>query len=153
MQASEARSLVPYPSASTAPVGARPILVVDDDPVITRSLARALRRRGFDVVITNTSFGVLNLIAEHQPGLVVLDVTMPSIDGPGITELVRNDPHLADTRIVLHSAMDHQALASTAAACRADAYWSKTGPWEHTIDAIAAAAARDDQAPLSAPGV
>lgn len=98
------------------------VLLVDDDEDFTRSLSRMLRNCGWRVMTTNRSFGVLNLMAEHRPHIVVLDVTMPGLDGVQLAELVRADPELGDTPMLLHSGMPEADLRDRAAAVGADGY-------------------------------
>jgi PleD family two-component response regulator len=102
------------------------ILIVDDDRVSLSALAGVLEARGHHVVTTLTSFGVLNLIARDRPRLVILDVSMPGLGGPALLELVRRDPELASTRVVLDAAMPDAALSAEAQRCGADDFISKS---------------------------
>ncbi len=123
-----------------APPGFRPILIVDDDVAVARGLARGLRGRGFDVVISNSPFGVLNLVADLRPSLVVMDVTLPGLDGGEVTQLIRADRDLHGTPIVLFSALEEQELARVANRCRADAYLRKGQLAAPAVEALASAA-------------
>ena len=98
------------------------VLLVDDDEGFTRSLSRLLRGCGWRVMTTNQSFGVLNLIADHRPQVVVLDVSMPGLDGVQLAELVRGDPELAETPVLLYSGMPEADLRDRALAVGADGY-------------------------------
>jgi len=104
---------------------AGPVLVIDDDPMVLRMVARVLRSRGIDVHLEGRSLGLIDRIGEIRPALVLLDVHMPGLDGPALTALVRKDPALCRSRIVLYSGMDEQSLAEHAAACGADGYLQK----------------------------
>jgi len=105
------------------------VLVVDDDPDILRLVGLALSQLPVEVVERNRAFGVLNAVAEHRPALVLLDVTMPGLDGSHVTELIRADPELSDSQVLLYSALDESDLARRARACGADGYVLKTrGP-------------------------
>jgi CheY-like chemotaxis protein len=101
------------------------ILVVDDDPLVLRSVQRALSNADTEVVTCHKSFGLLNRMAALAPLVVVLDVRMPGIDGDTLVQLVRTDKALAETRIVLYSGVDPATLASVAASCKADAWVTK----------------------------
>ena len=62
---------------------------------------------------------------------------MPALDGPAVTSLIRADPELAHTKVLLYSALDESALARKASECGADGYAQKgTRPAElaHRID-------------------
>lgn len=93
------------------------ILVVDDDPATARLMELALRTTRAQVVTHYRAFGLLEAIAAHKPALVVLDVMMPGLDGPSLVQLVRADPELARTRIVLWSG----SIRATSPAARSPA--------------------------------
>jgi CheY-like chemotaxis protein len=67
------------PSAATA----RPplILVVDDDPAIRRFVAEALRDEGYQVAEAGDGRAALSAVDHDRPGLILLDMTMPVMDG------------------------------------------------------------------------
>jgi len=68
-------------AATPAAPGGRRILVVDDDRLIRRTLTGALRPEGFAVVEAESGEKALELYAEVQPDLVLLDVVLPGING------------------------------------------------------------------------
>ena len=104
----------------------RTVLIIDDDPIVADAMVRSLRDLDVDVIKLDRGFGALNLIAKHKPVLVVMDVMMPGLAGTDVTELLRSDPELAGTRVLLHSALDEDVLAKRAAECGADGYLLKT---------------------------
>ncbi|MFK7984852.1 MAG: response regulator [Sandaracinaceae bacterium] len=105
------------------------ILLVDDDPRMTRITARVLEKAGFEVESTNHSFGVLNLVAVSRPDVVVIDLKMPGLRGTELLELLRADPELAGTRVVLFSGVVEHELRAYAESANADGYLHKTaGP-------------------------
>lgn len=108
------------------PASTRTAIAVDDDPQILKILERLLRGLNVGSATTTRSYGLLNMIATHRPMLVVLDVNLPGLDGPSMVTLVRRDPEIAGTTIVLHSSMDEGALAKKASLCGADGYIAKT---------------------------
>lgn len=131
------------PEACRAPRSSMPtpperpvILVVDDDPATARLMELALRTTRAQVVTQHRAFGLLEAIAAHKPALVVLDVMMPGLDGPSLVQLVRADPELARTRIVLWSALDPGDLARRALACGADASLEKVVGPRAAVDRI-----------------
>ena len=101
------------------------ILVIDDDEACARLLEVAFRRTRAEVVRQSRSFGALSRVAEVQPVAVILDVTMPGLDGPSIVELLRADPELSGTRVILWSALPREDLERRAAECGADAFYEK----------------------------
>ena len=65
------------------------ILVVDDEPVIRSLFARALRDAGYTAVEAADGREALELLDEQRVSLVVLDSTMPRLDGPGTIVALR----------------------------------------------------------------
>jgi len=57
------------------------ILVVDDDPSLREVVRYALAREGFDVREAADGLKALDAVAAQEPDLIVLDVTMPELDG------------------------------------------------------------------------
>jgi len=67
------------------------ILLVDDDPGIRLSIRRALEFEGHEVRTAEDGVLALEAIAQETPDLVVLDVTMPRLDGLGVCRRLRTD--------------------------------------------------------------
>jgi two-component system response regulator MprA len=57
------------------------LLVVDDDPALRESLDRALRAEGYSVDTAVDGLDALDRIASYQPDAVVLDLSMPRLNG------------------------------------------------------------------------
>ncbi len=57
------------------------LLVVDDDPLVRRSLAEMLRIEGYQVAEASTGAEALRVSSQVQPQLVVTDFNMPEVDG------------------------------------------------------------------------
>ena len=68
-----------------------PILIVDDDPALRRALARILRHEGHDVIEAADGPTAVRLSRERRPSLMVLDYTMPGMDGEMVLEAIRTD--------------------------------------------------------------
>ncbi len=77
-----ARSQARYQDAGQS---AGTVLVVDDDPMILRSVRDALSNAGFRPVVTEDPGEALVLMGEHSPRLALLDLMLPEYDG---TELM-----------------------------------------------------------------
>lgn len=81
------------------------VLVVDDDVSITDFLVWALEEYGY-TVLTAVGAGALTLAHDSQPGLILLDIQMPGMDGIEISRRLRADPSTAHIPIVVMSAQD-----------------------------------------------
>ena len=69
------------------------ILVVDDDSAVRESLRRALRLEEYDVELAADGVEALELIQDgaSEPDAVILDVSMPRLDGLGVCRRLRRD--------------------------------------------------------------
>ncbi|WP_278313489.1 response regulator transcription factor [Lolliginicoccus levis] len=65
------------------------VLIVDDDAEILASLERGLRLSGFNTTTAEDGEVALRRIREYQPDAVILDVTMPRLDGVSVVTALR----------------------------------------------------------------
>jgi two-component system alkaline phosphatase synthesis response regulator PhoP len=80
------------------------ILVVDDDKDIVRLVRAYLEQAGFQVLTAYDGETAIHMLRRERPALVVLDLMLPDQDGWDVTRLVRADPTLADTPIIMLTA-------------------------------------------------
>ena len=79
------------------------ILLVDDDNDILEVYQRALERNGFEVVVAKDGNEGLQKLKMSAFDLVVLDLVMPKMNGAEFLKIIRNDPALEDTRVLVSS--------------------------------------------------
>jgi len=65
------------------------IMVIDDDPEMLRMLKHTLELEGYGVTVAADSRSGLALLEERKPDLVILEITMPEVDGYQVIELIR----------------------------------------------------------------
>ena len=65
------------------------ILVVDDEPQITRVLRTSLSAQGYDIRVANSGEMALEIMKDWSPNLIITDLSMPSIDGVQLCRAVR----------------------------------------------------------------
>ncbi len=65
------------------------IMVVDDEQAVLRLLSRTLEPEGYGVVVAADGRSALELLEEHYPDLVILDIMMPGLDGFQVLNLIR----------------------------------------------------------------
>lgn len=82
--------------------GAR-VLVVDDEPEITRALRSILSAHGYEPVLAATAKEGLDVIQRRRPDLLLLDLVLPDQSGHEVTRTVRQDLGL-DLPIIVLSA-------------------------------------------------
>ena len=67
--------------AQEAPSPIRKLLIADDDPGISRFLARQCSKMGFDVQTAKNGLEALIMIRQHRPDVLIIDINMPEVDG------------------------------------------------------------------------
>lgn len=65
------------------------ILIAEDDRAVRESLVRALRLEGYEVEAVTNGADALVAVAERHPDLLLLDVSMPNVDGLTVTRVLR----------------------------------------------------------------
>jgi DNA-binding response OmpR family regulator len=68
------------------------ILVVDDDPQITKPLSRLLKMEGYEVCCAANAIMAMAQALQHEPDLILLDVALPPMDGLTFLFLLRDKP-------------------------------------------------------------
>jgi len=98
------------------------ILVVDDDPRLLRLVRVNLERAGFFVNTASSGAAALDQLEAVPPDAVVLDVTMPGIDGFTLTQRIRE---ASKVPIIMLTAMGEQAQKVHGLEIGADDYMTK----------------------------
>jgi two-component system KDP operon response regulator KdpE len=98
------------------------ILVVDDEPQISRVLRMALQSSGYDVTIAGNGADGLARFREFAPDLVITDLAMPGMDGLALTRAIRQS---AQTPIIVLSVRESEAMKVSALDEGADDYVTK----------------------------
>jgi two-component system KDP operon response regulator KdpE len=98
------------------------ILVIDDEPQITRVLRAALTAQGFDVRTANDPEEGLQVFCDWPPDLVVTDLVMPGLSGVEVCRAIRA---AGETPIVILSVRDHERSKVEALDAGADDYVTK----------------------------
>jgi DNA-binding response OmpR family regulator len=80
------------------------ILVVDDQKDFRELVRRALERQGFDVILASDGTSGLRIAEGHNPDLLVLDLTLPDMDGLEVCRRLREHPRHRHLPILVMSA-------------------------------------------------
>ena len=101
------------------------ILVVDDNSVVARVLARLLQQKGHRALVAADGPSALNTVRQQTPDLILLDMMMPDMDGLEVLRRLKADPQTADPPVILFSAVDDPKVVASAIQQGAREYWVK----------------------------
>ncbi len=112
------------------------VLLVDDHALVRRGMASLLASDGRYQVIAEASNGemALELIARHKPTLVLLDLSMPKLDGLGTLRRLRKLPRRP--RVLVLSMYDDDQFVAQAMSDGADGYLLKDAMDDELFEAM-----------------
>jgi DNA-binding response OmpR family regulator len=80
------------------------VLAIDDDPMAMELIAAILEPQGYTVLRVNGGEEGLTLARQERPALVILDLTMPLLDGFTVAERLRSDPSTSAIPVLVFTA-------------------------------------------------
>ena len=80
------------------------ILIVDDQPDNREMLAALLGQEGYRTLTAAGGMEAMDVIANDTPQLILLDVSMPDMDGYAVASLLKADPKTAGIPIIMVTA-------------------------------------------------
>lgn len=83
---------------------AQKILICDDDHNVVRLMRGYLEQAGYTVLVAYDGDTAYQMMRAEKPDLLLVDLMMPGKDGIEVTRLIRNDPHLRSTPIIMLTA-------------------------------------------------
>ena len=121
---------------------ARPpaVLVVDDDENVRHVFERMLSTHGYSVSSASDGTTALEAVRRQPPDVVLLDVSMPGVDGFEICKRLKRDQLTRLTPVILVSAIDARAARIAAFAAGADDFLSKPADATELLTRVGAAA-------------
>jgi twitching motility two-component system response regulator PilG len=81
----------------------RTVMVVDDSPTIRKILGLTLERAGYTVVAEADGEAALTRLAEVIPGVILLDISMPKLDGYEVCKRIKQDSRTANVPVIMLS--------------------------------------------------
>lgn len=119
------------------------ILVVDDEPQITRVLRTTLTANGYDVRVANDGEMALEIMKDWTPNLIITDLMMPNVDGLQLCKRVRA---FSEVPIIVLSVRGQERTKVEALDAGADDYITKPFGMSELQARVRAALRRSPQA-------
>ena len=95
------------------------IMVVDDEPYVTKLVERTLEDAGYIVTVANDGNSALAMLVERDPDLVLLDIRMPGLDGYQVLERIREN---SDVPVLMLTAVRGETALARSLGLGADSY-------------------------------
>jgi DNA-binding response OmpR family regulator len=124
------------------------VLVADDEPEVCYLVSLYLRRDGHRVLSVGDGPAVLSALARWHPDLLVLDMSLPGMDGLELCRKIRADPATANTRILMLSGWTFDSDIQAGLDAGADDYVTKPFHGPDLVERAEALLARE-HAPVS----
>ncbi len=119
----------------------RSVLVVDDEPEIVRILRDYLERAGFTVLTAADGASAVTAARRHKPDLIVLDLTLPTLDGLDVARALRRE---GEVPIIMLTARTEEADRVSGLELGADDYVTKPFSPREVVARVRAVLRRTD---------
>jgi two-component system alkaline phosphatase synthesis response regulator PhoP len=119
------------------------IAIIDDDQDLRRFVKRHLTRLGHSVLCASDGFQGIELVEEHRPELIILDVMMPTLDGVEICKRFKAHAEIAQIPVIFLTAKSGACSRVRGIESGGDAYMTKpfeVAELESLINAVLARA-------------
>ena len=93
--------LEPARATTEEDVSEKTIMVVDDSVTVRKVTGRFLEREGFRVITAKDGVEALQLLQDHLPDVMLLDIEMPRMDGFEVAKNIRSSSRLKDLPIIM----------------------------------------------------
>ena len=111
------------------------IMVVDDAAFMRMRCAKLLSENGFQVIEASTGAEAVSTYKADRPDGVLMDITMPDMDGlAALKEIIKHDP---DARVAMVTAMGQQSLVMEALKTGAKDFIVKPFDHDRVLGAVA----------------
>ena len=119
-------------------VSAKPVkvLVIDDSNTIRRSAELFLRQAGYEVILAEDGFDALSKITDHEPQVIFVDIMMPRLDGYQTCALIKQNPRLKSTPVIMLSSKDGVFDRARGRLAGSDRYLTKPFTKEGLIEVV-----------------
>jgi two-component system cell cycle response regulator DivK len=118
------------------------VLVVEDNPANMKLAVLLLKSAGHTVLSATDAEVGLTLAREERPGLILMDIQLPGIDGIEAISLLKRDEATRDIPIIALTALAMKGDEERIRAAGCDGYIAKPMQYKEFLAAVAAQLAR-----------
>ncbi|MEQ3638752.1 MAG: response regulator, partial [Alteromonas sp.] len=101
------------------------VMVVDDSVTVRKVTTRLLERHGMEVLTAKDGMHAMEVLQDHKPDVMLLDIEMPRMDGFEVASLVRHDERLKDVPIIMITSRTGDKHRERAMSIGVNAYMGK----------------------------
>lgn len=112
------------------------VLVVDDDKVAQRVMGHTLRKAGLEVDIVGSGYEALNWVEQVDYDLIILDISMPEMDGIMVLQTLRKNADYGSVPIIMMTASSQDEDRERAKAAGANLFLTKPTASTDLITAV-----------------
>lgn len=127
-----------------------PILIVDDNASNLKLMRVLLESEGYQVRTAEHAYAALQILREHHPRLILMDLQLPGMDGLSLTRELKANPQTADIAIVAITAYAMKGDEDKARAAGCNDYITKPVDTRRLVQQIAHYVAPSPGAPADA---
>ncbi len=113
------------------------VMVIDDSNTIRRSAEIFLSQAGCTVLLAEDGFDALAKITDHNPDVIFVDIMMPRLDGYQTCSLIKKNPRLSATPVIMLSSKDGLFDRARGRMAGSDEYLTKPFTKDSLLKAVA----------------
>jgi DNA-binding response OmpR family regulator len=115
-----------------------PILIIDDEPGIRAILGRLLKAEGYEIVFAQDGLEGLETAKKVHPAMILLDQTMPQMDGLSLCQLLKDNKETAGIPILFVTGEGKLGSVEDALQAGAVGYITKPFDLKRVVDKVKA---------------
>lgn len=113
------------------------VMVIDDSKTIRRTAETLLKKVGCEVITAVDGFDALAKIADTHPSIIFVDIMMPRLDGYQTCALIKKNPRLKATPVIMLSSKDGLFDRARGRLAGSDEYLTKPFTKESLLRSVA----------------
>jgi signal transduction histidine kinase len=105
------------------------VMIADDDAILREVMAGLFDKLGYDTLVAENGEAAVNHIARSTLSLIVVDLSMPKLDGFGLLKHLRQHPRTVDVPVIISTGNDDRSAIEEAYRLGASSFVTKPINW------------------------